>query len=252
LFDALAELGAARMSPPRDMRAAAHRLAGAVGAIGRAHDLRVGARGDIPRGVALIVSNHVSYLDPLAILPVCPAIPLSKSEVASWPIIGPIGSALGVAYVERADGMARARVLRRVHDLLASGVPVLNFPEGTTTNGIDVAPFIRGTFGIATLSNVPIVPMAIRYRDPSLAWTGGATFFPHYIATAKRASIDVELSFGAPLAVRANESPAYTAVRARAAVVRLLRELQGVTDARERFDVPAARAHALLPTSRVA
>ncbi len=65
LFSALAELGSARMAPPRDPREAAHRLAGALGAVGRAHDLTVTVTGSVPRGAALIVANHVSYLDPL-------------------------------------------------------------------------------------------------------------------------------------------------------------------------------------------
>src|SRR5262245_50921293 len=91
LFNALAELGVARTAPPRDPREAAHRLAGALGSIARAHDIAVFVRGEIPRGAALIVANHVSYLDPLVILPVCPAIPIAKGEVESWPIIGPIG-----------------------------------------------------------------------------------------------------------------------------------------------------------------
>ncbi len=156
LFDALAELGSARMTPPRNPRDAAHRLAAALGAIGRAHALHVTMHGEIPRGTALLVSNHVSYLDPLAILPVCPAIPIAKGEIASWPIVGSIGSALGVTFVRRDDPFARARVLRHVHDLLAAGAPVLNFPEGTTTRGDKVAPFWRGTFGIAQRLGVPV------------------------------------------------------------------------------------------------
>src|SRR5690242_17741404 len=91
LFGALAELGSARLAPPRDTREAAHRLAGAVGEIGRAHDLVVTVRGEIPRGPALIVANHTSYVDPIALLPVCPAIPVAKGQVLAWPIIGPIG-----------------------------------------------------------------------------------------------------------------------------------------------------------------
>src|SRR5687768_4244052 len=101
LFNALAELGSAKLAPPRDARAAVHRLAGALGTIARAHEISVTITGDVPRGTSLVVANHISYLDPLAILPVCPAAPLAKSEVAGWPIVGPIGAALGVVFVER-------------------------------------------------------------------------------------------------------------------------------------------------------
>lgn len=218
MFNALAELGAVRMAPPRDARAAAHRLAGALGAVARAHDVVTEVRGAVPRGCALVVANHVSYLDPLAVLPVCPAIPVAKGEVSAWPIVGQIGGALGVVFVARTDPMARVRVLRRIHALLASGAPVLNFAEGTTTRGDDVAPFWRGTFGIAARLGVPIVPVAVRYRDPAMAWTGGATFLPHYLDTTGRARIEVRVTFGAPLLARTGEPAEWIAARARHAV----------------------------------
>lgn len=222
LFSALAELGSARMAPPRDARDAAHRLAGALGAIARAHDLDVTVRGEVPRGAALIVANHVSYLDPIAILPTCPALPVAKGEVLAWPIVGPIGNALGVTFVRRGDPMARARALRRVYDLLAAGVPVLNFPEGTTTDGRTVRPFHRGTFGVAQRLNVPVVPLAVCYRDPALAWCGAATFLPHYLRTAAHARVEITLAFGAPMPPRTGEAPEDMAARARNAIQKTL------------------------------
>ena len=218
LFTALAELGSARMAPPRNARDAAHRLAGALGAVGRSHDLAVTVTGEVPRGVALIVANHVSYLDPLAILPVCPALPIAKGEVASWPLIGPIGAALGVAFVTRDAPTARVRVLRRVHALLAAGVPVLNFPEGTMTAGDKVLPFMRGTFGIAQRLGVPVVPVAVRYRDPASAWCDAATFLPHYVRLAGAPRVEVDLTFGTAMLPRAGEAPEDMAARARNAI----------------------------------
>jgi 1-acyl-sn-glycerol-3-phosphate acyltransferase len=220
LFGALSELGAARVSPPRDLRDAAHRLAAAVGAVARAHDLRVTVRGEVPRGPALVVANHLSYLDPLAILPVCPALPIAKGEIADWPVIGQISGALGVTFVRRADPMARVRVLRRVHRMLAAGVPVLNFPEGTTTAGDKVLPFWRGTFGVAQRLGVPVVPVAVAYRDPAMAWCNAATFLPHYLRTAARASIEVTLTFLPAMPTRTGEAPEDAAARARNAIVR--------------------------------
>jgi len=231
LFNALAELGAVRMAPPREPRAAAHRLAGALGAIARAHDLDVRVCGDVPRGPALIVANHVSYLDPIAILPVCPAIPVAKGEVAAWPIVGPIAHGLEVVFVRRGDPWARVRTLRRIHDLLALGAPVLNFPEGTTTNGSRVARFWRGGFGIAQRLGVPIVPVAIRYSDPGLAWCDQATFLPHYLQTIRRERIEVSLTFGLPLHARRGETATALANRARTTIVHMLDTMRWIDDA---------------------
>lgn len=222
LFNALAELGAVRMAPPSCSRAAAHRLAGALGSVARAHDLHVVVRGEVPRTTALVIANHVSYLDPLVILPMCPALPVAKGEVEGWPIVGPIGAALGTVFVRRDDPMARARTLRRIHDLLASGTSVLNFAEGTTTRGESVRPFWRGTFGIAQRLAVPVVPVAIRYRDPDMAWCDGATFMPHYLQLTGRERVDVALTFGAPIEPRTGESPEAMAARVRGVVGHLL------------------------------
>lgn len=249
LFDALAELGAARMAPPRDALEAAHRLAGALGTIAKAHEIHVDVAGDVPRGPALIVSNHVSYLDPLALLPLCPAVPIAKGEVERWPVIGSIGAALGVAFVRRADPMARARVLRRVHALLAARVPVLSFPEGTTTRGDEVRPFFRGTFGIAQRLGLPVIPVALRYRDRALAWTDDERFVPHYLRTAALSRIDVRVWFGAAMLPRTGELPEDMAARARNTIARTLTRWN---DARIRVRVSPSRPDTVLPTSRVA
>ncbi|MGE0395249.1 MAG: lysophospholipid acyltransferase family protein [Kofleriaceae bacterium] len=245
LFNALAELGAVRMAPPKSSRDAAHRLAGALGAVARAHDLHVVVRGDVPRTTALVISNHVSYLDPLAILPMCPALPVAKGEVESWPIVGPIGASLGTMFVRRADPMARARVLRKIHDHLLAGTSVLNFAEGTTTRGDAVRPFWRGTFGIAQRLGVPIVPVAISYRDPTMAWCDGATFLPHYVQLTGRARVDVALTFGAPMTPRTGESPEAMAARVRGVVGHLLQHTRW-NDAGLRTDLPTPRPDAVL------
>ena len=251
LFNALAELGAVRLAPPREPRAAALRLAGAVRQIARAHDLEVSVQGEVPRGCALIVANHVSYLDPIAILSRCPAIPIAKGDVAGWPIVGSIAAGLGVVFVQRDVPAERVATLRRIHDLLAAGAPVLNFPEGTTTCGDHVAPFWRGGFGIAQRLGVPVVPLALRYRDPELAWFGQATFLPHYWRTVRRPRLEVALAFGAPMHVRTAEPPEAMAARARGIISRMLETMRW-PDARPGVRVPSPRPDSVLPAAGVA
>ena len=60
----------------------------------------------------------------------------------------------------------RARALRRVHRLLAAGAAGAELPRGHDDRRRAVAPFWRGTFGIAQRLGVPVVPVALRYRDP--------------------------------------------------------------------------------------
>jgi 1-acyl-sn-glycerol-3-phosphate acyltransferase len=251
LFNALAELGAARMSPPHDPRVAAQRLAAALGAIGGAHDLEVRVRGEVPRGRVLIVANHVSYLDPIAILPLCPAIPVAKGDVARWPIVGAIASGHGVVFVSRGDPAERVTALRRIHDVLALGASVLNFPEGTTTRGTRVMPFWRGTFGIAQRLEVPVIPVALRYRDPELAWCDQATFLPHYWRTVRRERVEVALTFGAPMHARTGEPPEAMAARARGVICHMLETMKEI-DAGPSARVPSPWPDPVLPVADVA
>jgi 1-acyl-sn-glycerol-3-phosphate acyltransferase len=144
----------------------------------------------------------------------------------AWPIVGSIGDALGVTFVTRRDPMARVRALRHSHDLLASGVSVLNFAEGTTTRGDRVLPFWRGTFGIAKRLGVPVVPVAIRYRDPARAWCDAETFLPHYLRTAGQRRIEVSLMFGPAMAPRTGEAPEDMAARARNTIVNTLNRMR--------------------------
>ena len=225
LFHSLAELGSARTRAPEAPRAAADRLSAALATIARVHDLEVRVQGEPPRGCALIVANHVSYLDPIAVLSLCPAIPIAKGDVAGWPLIGSCARGLGVVFVQRDDPDHRVAALRRVHDLLVAGASVLNFPEGTTTRGTSVAPFWRGTFGIAQRLDLPVIPVALRYREPGLAWCGRATFLPHYWRTLRRPRLEVAVRFGAAMHPRAGEPPEAMAARARGTIRYMLETL---------------------------
>lgn len=244
----LAVLGEVRIAPPRSPRVAARRLSVAFDRFARAHDLEVQVHGELPRGQALIVANHVSYLDPIAILARCPAIPIAKAEVAGWPLFGPIARGSGVVFVERDDPWRRIASLRRVHALLAGGVSVLSFPEGTTTAGRDVAAFWRGTFGIAARLGVPVVPVAVRYPDAALAWIGDDRFLPHYARTVRRRRLDLAIAFGRPVEPRPAERPEAMAARARAAIRCMLETLQEI-HAGPRARVSRPRPDPVLPTA---
>jgi len=102
---------------------------------------------------------------------------------------------------------------------------VLNFAEGMTTRGERVAPLFRGSFGIAQRLGIPVVPVAIRYRDPAMAWCNGRMFLPHYLHVAGRPHVEVALQFGAPMHPRTGESPEAMAARARGVIARMVQRL---------------------------
>jgi 1-acyl-sn-glycerol-3-phosphate acyltransferase len=163
------------------------------------HAFRPRVTGQLPTRPAVLVANHLSYIDPIIVLGLIPCAPIAKGEIAGWPLIGGAIRDLGVLFVRRGDAADGARVLRSGLRLLREGVSVLNFPEGTTSDGSSVGGFRRGIFGLARLAQVPVVPLSIHFDTKDLCWTGGALFVPHYLKTAARRSTFVRVDIGDPI-----------------------------------------------------
>jgi lyso-ornithine lipid O-acyltransferase len=186
------------------------------------HDVAVEATGPLPVGPAVLVANHVSWLDPIAIASLVPCAPVSKLEVSRWPVIGSVARELGVVFVSRGDPASGARALNAAAEALAHGVSVLNFPEGTTTTGGSVLPFRAAIFGLALRAGVPIVPVGLAYDPPSLAWVGDATFLPHYLGLATRRHARAIVRLGSPVTPAATTGAIELARAVRADVERLV------------------------------
>jgi 1-acyl-sn-glycerol-3-phosphate acyltransferase len=191
----------------------------------RSHQFEVHAHGQPPDGAAVLVANHLSYLDPIMVAAHKPLGAIGKLEVSGWPVVGDIGKTHGMIFIERGNVHAGAVVLRRALRTLAAGVPVLNFPEGTTTNGdVPLLGFQRGIFGVARLARVPVVPVAIRFESPDLHWVGDSMFLPHYLRTAGRTRTIVHVRYGEPLDAPVGVRAELVAAAARARITKLYEE----------------------------
>jgi 1-acyl-sn-glycerol-3-phosphate acyltransferase len=187
-----------------------------------AHNILVGVRGALPSSPSVLVANHLGYLDPLVIASIVPCVPIAKAELGGWPLLGNTARRLGVLFVRRGNVASGARVLLAARRQLRSGIPVLAFPEGTTSRGVGVGRFLRGIFGLARLCNVPVVPIALGC-PPDLCWIGEELFLPHYLRTAARRSSSMTVSFGHPLNPQAFPDALALAEEARRRVDRMLR-----------------------------
>jgi lyso-ornithine lipid O-acyltransferase len=188
----------------------------------RIHGIEVGPAGPVPRGPALLVSNHLSYLDPIVLAALVDCVPISKSDLASWPLFGVAARKTGVIFVERSSPQSRMAVIREAEQVLRDGGIVLNFPEGTTTDGSTVLRFRKGLFGIAQAMGLPVVPVGLSYEPRELAWIGDDTFVPHYLRLASRPFSVVRVAFGEPLPSRAYQGAQDLATAAHARTVSLL------------------------------
>jgi len=220
---AAARLGALRRERARDGRRERARLLGdCLARLTALHGIEVEVEGRRPWGPALLASNHVSWLDPVVLGGLLPCVPISKLDVSAWPVVGTLARDLGVLFVERGDHHSGMAVMRGAVRALEDGVAVLNFPEGTTTRGDRVLPFRSGLFSVARSRGADVVPVAISYDPPELAWVGDDSFVPHYLRLAGRARARARVRFGNPIAARDLESGAELAAAVRARVEALL------------------------------
>ncbi len=133
----------------------------------RLYGIHLETRGEPPASPPLMfVSNHVSWLDIIVLSALQPVVFLSKSEVADWPLIGPVATGLGTLYIQRGRKAAAERATSTMVQALRQGRRVLFFPEGTTSTGLDVLPFRPRLFQAAIDAGAPVQPIAIRYCLP--------------------------------------------------------------------------------------
>lgn len=119
-----------------------------------------------PRGGrgSLVVANHVSWLDGLALLTVVPGVPVAKRETAGWPVVGPLLRRTGVVLVDRARIRALPGTVAEVTGLLRAGTSVTVHPEGTTSCGVELGRFRPAFLQAAVDAAAPVCPVALRYR----------------------------------------------------------------------------------------
>lgn len=114
---------------------------------------------------ALMVANHIAWLDIPLLGGYSPIRFLSKQEIENWPIIGWLANCGGTLYIERGKQGAAQLAAERISASLRSDDVVLVFPEATTSDGRDVRPFHARLFSSAMEAGVPVQPVALRYRD---------------------------------------------------------------------------------------
>lgn len=206
---------AARLRGDGGPRAAAARHQEVARASCAAHGVFVEVQGPVPRGPALVVANHLGYLDPIVIAAIVPCVAVAKADVEGWPLVGDALRAMGCIFVRRGDASSGARVLRAALRAWRAGAAVLNFPEGTTSADA-LLPFKRGAFGAARIAGVPIVCARLAFDDPRVPWIGDASFLPHYLSLAQAPRIMARLRFAEPIVPAWSDSPRDLAARAEA------------------------------------
>jgi 1-acyl-sn-glycerol-3-phosphate acyltransferase len=127
-------------------------------------------------GATLVVANHISWLDILAINAVQPVRFVSKSDVRHWPLIGWLVACAGTLFIERERKRDALRVVHQVADALKRGQTIAVFPEGTTSEGHGLLPFHANLLQAAIVTGTTVQPVALRFSDRTQAVSQAAAY----------------------------------------------------------------------------
>lgn len=175
--------------------------------------LHVHVRGRPVEG--MLVANHISWLDIIALDTVTAARFVSKDDVLKWPVIGLLPKWSGTFFLQRGSAAAVSRLNAEIVEALKQNASVAVFPEGTTSSGEQVHRFYSAILQAGIDSKVPVQPVAIRYyrngeRDTIVPFTGDIGFFKHAARILRRLQTHVYLDFGEAFIPQENNRKALT------------------------------------------
>ena len=168
---------------------------------------------------ALILSNHVSWLDISVITALGPVVFVAKSEVARWPVFGWLARLQRTIFINRQARHQTGAATREIAGRLLGGDAVVLFAEGTSSDGIRVLPFRSALVGAVhhalgggtEHTHVTVQPMSLAYVGFSglrmgrglrerVAWYGDADLVPHLLSVLAAGAVDVTVSWGEAVA----------------------------------------------------
>jgi len=170
--------------------------------------LRVDAQGVPPLDrsrPALLVANHVSWLDIFVINVVCPARFVAKSEIREWPLVGILCERAGTLFIERARRRDTGRLNDIMRTALENGDRVAVFPEGTTSDGRCIQHFHASLLQPAVAIGAPLHPTAVRYLRPDgsvnveAAYYGDMSLLQSILQLIAQRELRAEVIFAPPI-----------------------------------------------------
>jgi 1-acyl-sn-glycerol-3-phosphate acyltransferase len=189
----------------------------------------------------VILSNHMGYLDIMAFAAQHRCVFVSKAELREVPLLGWMTMMAGTVFVERGRGGSAIRARSGLHAAADAGLPVVIFPEGTTSDGTSVLKFHSGALAQVMEAGRSVTAAFVSYRltednGPDITigndvafWGDEVRLFPHIFGLLGLRGIEVNLHIAdRPIEFAANfHERKQAAIEARAAVM----ELGGVKDA---------------------
>ena len=204
-----------------------------LGSIARIAGARVTRLGNVVRRDVVYVSNHVSWIDILAIAGQTGSSFVSKSELEAVPVVGWLADLNHTVYVSRDDRTGVARQIEALRDAIADTWSVTIFPEGTTTDGRSLLPFKSSLLKILEPppEGVVVQPIMLDYGatiGPDIAWLGLESGQDNALRVlSRRGTFPIRLHFLEPFQPLAFVGRKAIAAEARARIAAALEKVTG-------------------------
>lgn len=148
---------------------------------------------------AMVVCNHVSWLDIFVINALYPCRFVAKAEIRAWPLAGWLAEKAGTVFIARGQRRDLRVIFKGLVHSLQAGERVAFFPEGTTSSQGTLLPFHANLFEAAIDAAVPVQAFAVSYLDPqgrrhpAVDFIGETTFADSLVAILKGAPVRASL-----------------------------------------------------------
>ncbi len=180
--------------------------------------LRITVIGEAAKGQpTLLVSNHISWTDIIALGSAADVAFVAKREVKDWPFVGMMAKLQKTIYADRTRRSSTGRTAEAMGNHMAGGNAVLLFAEGQSDIGTHVLPFRSALIGAAQhamveagAKDVVIQPVTIAYtklqglpvsrNERSLiAWIKSKSVWQNIVDILSGPVKDVTIAFGTPM-----------------------------------------------------
>ncbi len=166
--------------------------------------ITVTMHGSFPERGALI-TNHQTYMDIVTIASLHPCVFVSKAELVKVPVLGWMTTMAGTVFVERGRGGSAQRASEGMNAAFDAELPIVFFPEGTTTSGLEMLPFRSGLIAQVMAADAPMTAGFLRYSigpdngddvtvNENVAW-GDLPMFEHIFTFLGLRGVHVDVTF---------------------------------------------------------
>ncbi len=157
-----------------------------------------------------MVCNHMSYFDILVLTSIRPSVFISSVEMEKTFFLGDIAKLGGTFFVDRINRRKLKKEVESLVNLINQGFDVFLFPEGTSTNGLQILPFKKSLFRVPFQTGFPILPICLKYvsidgkpfsKDncDRVCWYDDMKFASHVLQLLSIKELKVEVHYLTPL-----------------------------------------------------